>query len=236
MAKIIDYPRATLQNALQLAEGIAALGGACKAETAAEKTGRKISGAFHALVSSAVRYGLISSKNGMLSTLPLYRSIKLAYNEEEKNRLLVQALLSPPLFKSLADRFDGLAIPSHFEKLLIREFNVPEEIASRVEVYFVQGAKMTGLISVDGTLRLKDLNRVVSESVQEGDQSSNEEEGGLAEADSVIASVSSQAQNDYSISFKGPGLNSTILISELDDLIIVEAILAKVKKKLEADL
>jgi hypothetical protein len=83
---------------------------------------------------------------------------------------------------------------------------------------------------------LKDSNKVDSENDQEGAQSSNEEEGALAEADSVMAPVSSQVQNDYSISFKGPGLNSTILISELDDLIIVEAILAKVRKKLEVDL
>lgn len=238
MAKIIDYPRASLQNALQLAEGVASLGGSCKAETAAEKTGRKISGAFHALVSSAVRYGLISSKNGVLVTMPLFRSIKLAYSEEERNKLLVEALLSPPLFKSLADRFNGLAIPSHFEKLLIREFNVPEDMASRVDAYFVQGAKMTGLISADGKLRLEKL---ADESAEfDADEVPTQNENSLSTEEinlnnGLNSSKVQNSQTEYSISFKGPGLNSTIVISELDDLIIVEAILSKVKKKLEAD-
>jgi len=67
MAKIIEYPRASLRSALQLADAVAGFAGSCSTELAAEKLGKKMSGAFQALVSATVKYRLIESKAGKLS-------------------------------------------------------------------------------------------------------------------------------------------------------------------------
>jgi len=42
-------------------------------------------------------------------------------------------------------------------------------------------------------------------------------------------------QNTYVIQFTGPGLNSKLEIQEADDLLIVEATLAKIRKKLSSN-
>lgn len=235
MAKIVDYPRASLANSLQLAEAVSSLGGSCSIDMAADKLGKKVSGAFAALISASVKYGLIASKEGRLSVQELYRSIKLAYTDEEKRGFVATALLSPPLFRAIVERFDGRALPvEHFEKLLIREFGVPADLASRISQYFLQGAKEAGILSASGQ---------VSRASAEGEQPLDADDGdaGEGEADthgSEDLSVATRARVDasideFSISFRGPGLNSTIVVRGEEDLLIVSAMLKKVSKALE---
>jgi hypothetical protein len=237
MAKIIDYPRASLENGLQLAEAVSSLGGTCSVEMAAEKMGRKISGAFSALVSAAVKYGLVASKEGKLSTQPLYRSIKLAYSDAEKRAFLTQALLSPPLFRSIVERFDGKILPAeHFEKLLIREFDVPEDFASRVAQYFLQGSKVAGLLSANGVITRTETRDAGQEddgrsSAEEADE--KEHEKGQAGPVGVAPTQPMTSSDEFSISFRGPGLDSVIVIQESEDLLIVDAMLKKVAKALK---
>lgn len=234
MAKIVDYPRASLANSLQLADAVSSLGGECSVGMAADKMGKKVSGAFSALVSAAVKYGLLASKKGRLSIQPLYRSIKLAYTEDEKREFIAKAFLSPPLFRSVVERFEGRALPvEHFEKLLIREFDVPGDSASRIAQYFLHGAKEAGIVSASG---------LVSSAGPEGG-ASEEDNGDVTEenagdsTDQLHAAGQVQADGpsgDFSISFRGPGLNSTIVVREQEDLLIVDAMLKKVSKALRA--
>lgn len=232
MAKIVDYPRASFANSLQLADAVNSLGGECSVEMAADKMGKKVSGAFTALASAAVKYGLIASKKGRLSVQPLYRSIKLAYTEDEKRRFIAKAFLSPPLFRSIVERFEGRMLPvEHFEKLLIREFDVPGDSASRIAQYFLHGAKEAGIVSASG---------VVSSAGPEGEQSEADSGGGAGDGDaddSTDQLHADQTQADepsshFSISFRGPGLNSTVVVREQEDLLIVDAMLKKVSKAL----
>jgi len=200
---------------------------------AADKIGRKVSGAFNALMSAAVKYGLLTSKDGKLAIQPLFRSIKLAYSDAEKRKFLGEALLSPPLFGAIVDRFDGQMLPTeHFEKLLVREFNVPDDLASRTAQYFLQGAKQADLLSAAGVVSRH------GESSESGrvDQKDNDGEGPLEQVGSDIASVAPSALekpvDEYLISFKGPGLDSIISIREEEDLLIVEAILKKIGRSI----
>ena len=63
------------------------------------------------------------------------------------------AFLTPPLFRSIFDRFEGRKLPvEHFEKLLIREFHVPEKISSRVSKYFLEGAKQCALLNANNEM------------------------------------------------------------------------------------
>lgn len=234
MAKIVDYPRASLENSLQLAEAVSSLGGSCSVEMAADKMDRKVSGAFNALVSAAVKYGLIASKDGKLSVQPLYRSIKLAYSDTEKRGFLGEALLSPPLFRAIVDRFEGQVLPTeHFEKLLVREFSVPDDLASRIAQYFLQGAKQAGLVSGAGVISRAGIEAdqpagEINSDLDEGDRGA----GGSQPRQSADQQQPDISSKEYSISFKGPGLNSTIVVREQEDLLIVDAMLKKVSKAL----
>ena len=206
---------------------------------AAEKLQKKLSGAFSALVSAGAKYGLVSQKDGKLSIQPLYREIKLAYTDEERRQKLRQAVLSPPLFQAIATRFAGQILPvEHFEKLLIREFAVPEEMASKVATYFVVGAKQAGVLSPENTLVAttnSTLESKVTDRSDESPESDSEHDGDGDDASSSPRERDSATTlSDYSISVRGPGLHSTILVREDDDLVIVDAMLGKVRKALQA--
>jgi hypothetical protein len=242
MAKIIDYPRASLRAALQLAEAVDGFAGSCSVELAAEQLGKKVSGAFSAQIGATAKYGLIESKGGKLTICPLYRNYKLAYTPEESAKYLREALLSPPLFKDIYDRFKGQRLPiAHFEKMMIREFQVPEEIASRVAGYFLDGAKQCGLLSSDNFLAAEG-------SIAEEDAIATEENGSLAvvamptpqsdrdlgqDAEKVRSTLGSVVE-DYWINIRGPGMNFSIEVKEADDLQIVQFTLKKIEKALMA--
>jgi len=222
MAKIIDYPRASLDNAMQLAEAVDSLGGSAKIAMAAEKMGRKVSGAFSAVVSAAVKYSLISSKEGRLSTTPVFRDIKLAYSEEEKRRHIRKALLSPPIFEAISKRFGGRELPiDHFDRLLIREFNVSDDIAPRVAAYFIDGARQAGLLNPDNSL---------GDSFGSMHESGEEEDKETFDSTPAASKDAPEEAGSYSVTFRGPGLSSTVTLSDESDLAIVEAMLKKISK------
>lgn len=232
MAKIIDYPRASLENALQLAEAVEALGGNAKVQMAAERMGRKVSGAFSAVVSAAVKYSLVTSKEGRLATTSLFRDIRLAYSEEEERAYLGKALLSPPIFESIARRFEGKQLPvEHFDRLLIREFDVSDDIAGRVASYFLDGAKRSGMLDANNVL-IAARERKSETSSETSDDIENEIHPTLLMPARHLESSKENA--GFSVTFRGPGLNSTIAILDEDDVAIVEATLKKVTKALKS--
>lgn len=243
MPKIVEYPRKSLKSALALAEAVESLGGTCSDELAAEKLNLQLSGAFNAQISAASKFGLIKVNKGQLKTTPQYRRYTLAYNEQERLEVLRIALLSPPIFRAVYQRFQGRKLPiGHFDKLLIREFDVPQNMASRVATYFVNGAKQTKLINQDNQLL------PVPELQEENDGSDelNQEVSPIApREDSTDASVQFEptgvskppmtSGHDYAIRIYGPGMDSTIAIRDPEDLDIVRAMLKKVERRLRTE-
>jgi len=233
MPKIVDYPRASLLNSIELADAVSSLGGSSTASMAAERLNRREGGAFTALISAATKYGLISSKSGRLTVQQVYRDYKLAYDDVEKRNALRTALLSPPMFLAIYKRFAGKSLPvEHFEKLLIREFDVPEEQASKVSMYFLEGADQAGIIEAGNVLATKASSSDLTE-LQDSSPTGNDESQVAPASSPAAAKVEPLGSTDYAITFRGPGLNSTIVIAEEEDLLIVEAMLKKVKKALE---
>lgn len=248
MPKLIDYPRASLKACISLADAVNDLGGQCSAPMAADKLGRESkSGAFNALVASSTKFGLVTGKKGQLAVTQLYRDIKLAYDERECQKATQKAFLSPPLFLAIFTRFDGKTLPvSHFEKLLIREFEVPDNFASRLASYFLEGAKQCGLLGSGDV-----LSRATSgadEIISNGDGDSEGEAAGVevaaATGNQPLPADSSQSARlpehthtqeetgKFSVRIKGPGMDSLIVVNEEEDLAIVKAMLKKVEKRL----
>jgi hypothetical protein len=239
MPKIIEYPKATLKNSLELASAVYSLGGKSSVELAADKLNKKLGGAWQALVASAVRYGLIDSKKGSLEVTPLYTAYKLAYNETEANQALAKAFLMPGIFQSIVVRFEGMKLPvSHFENLLIREFGVPNDRASRVTKYFLEGARQVGILDSDDKidtswLKINQHNDSYEQPSDEDDFDEETDEPSEKEPKTVvpIPKLGPDTQS-YSVQVVGPGINSVVTINEEEDLMIVEIMLKKIKKKL----
>jgi DNA-directed RNA polymerase beta' subunit len=246
MPKLIDYPRASFPRVLEMAEAIDYLGGSCTVETCAEKMGVKVTGAFTALIGAAKKHGLIASEKNSLKTTPLFRNIKLAYDDHEKRQNLRIAFLTPPLYKKLYERFIGKELPiKMLDKLMIREFGVEEDFAQRVMNYFLEGTK-TYEILVDN--KIADID-IKTESLANNNQNKvDDEEMEIAEntgtevkvrdnfgfdvysAPSQVSSTTTSSDN-YTIHIYGPGINSKLSISEEDDFLILDAMIFKLKKK-----
>lgn len=234
MPKIIEYPRASLRASLDLAKHISELGGSAKVPTVAEKMGSSVSGAFAALISSAGKFSLVSHSSGTLSTTPLYREYRLAYSEDDAIKVLQKAFLSVPLFQKVYSKFLGQKLPLDIlNKLLVREYQVDEVMASRVATYLVDAARAAKLID--------DQNVFVGEKGEkmDGDGGDDGCEGSTAgpgdDETKKTASKSKEADSSlqfYTVQFSGPGINSTISIREAEDLDIVEATLKKIKRKM----
>jgi hypothetical protein len=153
MPKLIDYPRTTYAGAWELSEVVDDTGGKCAIDTAARKLNRKVSGSFKAIIGSAVKFGLLTSKRDLLSTTTLFKRIKHAYDKQEELLFHREAFLTPPLFTQLCRKFRSRELPVQMlDVMLIREFSVEEINAQNVAKAFVEGARMVGLLDEHNTI------------------------------------------------------------------------------------
>lgn len=147
MPKLIDYPRTSYTGAWEIAEVTDDTGGKCAIETAARKLNRKVSGSFKAIIGSAVKFGLLTSKRDLLTTTTLFKRIKHAYDKQEELLFHREAFLTPPLFAQICRRFRGRELPIQMlDIMLIREFSVEEINAQNVAKAFVDGCRMVGIL------------------------------------------------------------------------------------------
>jgi hypothetical protein len=147
MPKLIDYPRTSYTGAWEVAEVVDDTGGKCALETCARKLNRKVSGSFKAIVGSAVKFGLLTSKRELLTTTTLFRRIKHAYDKQEELVFHREAFLTPPLFTQLCRKFRSRELPvAMLDVLLIREFGVEEINAQSVAKAFIDGSRMVSVL------------------------------------------------------------------------------------------
>ena len=147
MPKTIDYPRTSYAGAWEVAEVVDDTGGKCSIEACARKLNRKVSGSFKAILGSAVKFGLLTSKRELLTTTNLFRRIKHAYDKQEELLYHREAFLHPPLFSQISRKFRNKELPVQmFDIMLIREFGVEEINAQNVAKAFVEGARMAGIL------------------------------------------------------------------------------------------
>lgn len=230
MPRVVDYPRASMPKSIELAEAVYQLGGTCTMEMAAESLHKKIGGGFKAIVAAAVKHNLIEKSGNKLSSTALFKSYHLGYSEDEKSKILQEAFLSVPLYGEIYRRFETGVLPVEIlDKLLIREFDVNQQVATRVARYFVDGAKTTNLLGEDHTFTANSTQKSDSEptvSIVE-----DEETPDLA----LVPRLEGSEAARYTIRISGPGMNSQISITEEEDLAIVEVMLQKVRKGLRSD-
>ncbi|AMJ65571.1 hypothetical protein [Hymenobacter sp. PAMC 26628] len=222
MPKLIDYPRTTYASAWEVAEVVDDTGGKCALETCARKLDRKVSGSFKAIVGSAVKFGLLTSKRELLSTTTLFRRIKHAYDKQEELLFHREAFLTPPLFTQLCRKFRQRELPVQMlDVMLIREFDVEEINAAAVAKAFAEGARAVGLLDEHNTVA--DIDQLAAQAPPRRELASpapatnsfraatttsgNESEGGTEEIEEAI--VPMQAPPHSSRSTPAPGTAST---------------------------
>ena len=243
MPRNIEYPRAPFTKALELAKAVDALGGDCSADTCADKmhySGGGKNGAFQALVSAAAKHQLINSK-ASLTISELYKNIILSYNDEEKREYLQIAFLYAPLYRKIYEKFKGKELPiSILEKMLVRDFAVDKNMASRVGGYIVEGAKYVGLL-IDNKLveniRTEEVEVLTDKSELKEQKRGDSIKGELISYQEIPIQASNSdkrefSPNSYVVHITGPGMNTWQEMTDEDDFTIIAANLQKLKKKL----
>ncbi|RPD45800.1 hypothetical protein DNI29_16755 [Hymenobacter sediminis] len=189
MPKTIDYPRTSYSGAWEVAEIVDDTGGKCAIETAARKLNRKVSGSFKAIIGSAVKFGLLTSKRELLTTTNLFRRIKHAYDKQEEKIYHREAFLHPPLFTQICRKFRNRELPVHmFDVMLIREFGVEEINAQGVAKAFVDGARMAGIL--DERNVIVDIDQLAAQQTPRRELASSEMPLNIFRADAATPSKS----------------------------------------------
>lgn len=249
MPKILDYPKSSFANSMDMASAIDALGGSCEKESCAAQMGLKVTGAFSKRIGAAVKYNLITSTKGRLITTDLYKSIKNAYDDDERQLYKKESFLSPPVYNSLYETFKGKKLPVNIlDKYLIREFGVEDKNASLVANIFLKDLQSIGLIENEVVVDIQngsEVEEIVPEVEIQGDLKPVKSDYNSNYVDSnrpsQILHIENKNQerkiernpNEFIVHIIGPGMDSEIVINEEDDLDIVNAMLKKVKKKLQ---
>jgi len=236
MPKNLNYPLASFQKAFALADAVDALGGNCLVENCAEKMQRKVSGGFMVIISSAQKFNLIEVDKGIITISEDYKLIKHSYTNTERVAFLRKAFLSPQVFSTLYERFKGKDLPVEMlDKILIREFGVEENTAGRIVGYFLEGLKTYGLLNGN---QLTDVNeeeisesavKVQSETKNSIDQQVIEKE--MLKTNASFSTIKSQSEL-YEIQLTGPGINTNLNLEVEEDVLILEAMIKKIRKGL----
>ncbi|MEJ7830380.1 MAG: hypothetical protein WKF91_19380 [Segetibacter sp.] len=229
MGKKLDYPLASFRKSIEIADAVDSLGGTCSVESCADKLNRQsTSGGYKITVSTAAKFGLIEIRKGTLSITDLYKQAKLSYTAEERQDLMRRAFFRPEVFSSLYQRFKGRELPNHIDKLMIREMGVEEKVAGRVAGYFIDGLKEFGLKDSSGKIPTDENNALLQEiQIQTEEKPSGKEDNQQKQEEVRFSS------ERYTVHITGPGLNHAIEVNEEEDLIIVNAVLNKIKKALK---
>ncbi len=237
MPKNLNYPLASFQKAFALADAADALGGNCSVENCAEKMQRKISGGFMVIISSAQKFNLIEFDKSIITISEEYKLIKHSYTNSERIAFLRKSFLSPQVFSILYERFKGRDLPVEMlDKILIREFGVEENTAGRIVGYFLEGLKTCGLLNGN---QLTDSNEqeVVEPTVKMQSKATNVAEQQAIEKeipkkpDASFTTIKLESAL-YEIQLTGPGINTNLNLEVEEDVLILEAIIKKIRKNL----
>lgn len=163
------------------------------------------------------------------------KKFKYTPYDEEKHQLADKWLKSPKLFASVLTKYpDNLPSDPALRYELIQEFNFTEEAANKFIKVLKESIEYTQSFAASAQSREVDDLDDFEEVEDEGEIEETPKPANTASGSPTIAPIS-LSEDSFSVQITGPGINSVIEIKEEEDLMIVEAMLKKVGKKVFAE-
>lgn len=219
MPKIVNYPRKSFDTAFTIAEAVEKLGGKCTEQLLGDKLGKKMGGgSFVADITSAIKHGLITKEKNNLKITDLYKNIKLSYTEDEKNDNLIKSFLLPDTYSEILERFDKKELPIDvLDKMLIKEYNVADNISQLVANNLIKGAEKLGLI-VNGKVSLnkeilEEVKKDAAEKADEEEEKNDSESSKGKESKHTIGNNSSIAKKIKENIENGQAIQKEVVIN-----------------------
>jgi hypothetical protein len=147
------YPVFDLNSSLAVAKAVKEQGGdACSPEQLGAFLGYQNTGGggFVARVSAAKQFGLIETVQGRYRSTTRAEAILWPVTPESRQRALVDAFLSVPLFKQLYDRHRNQRLPEEFgmRNLMVTQYGVPKgERAAKAYHVMMDSAALAGFFT-----------------------------------------------------------------------------------------
>lgn len=149
----VAYPGITLSDAIESTQKLRdSLGrGPYSREEAAKALGHsQLTGPAARKVAALVHYGLLERSGNTYSQSQLAQDILKPLSDEQKETSIRRAAVAPRLFQKLCQRFDGQALPSMLQNILMRE-GISEGAASEVARIFTETMRFANLL-VNGVI------------------------------------------------------------------------------------
>ena len=125
------------------------------------------SGAASGKIGAMAHFGLLSRIAGRYSVTVRARAI-FKYPDEGCLPQIVAAAIQPALFRALAARFDGEALPNDLEAILTADYGITQKAAPQAVANFVRTMELADMLK-DGRLVLPQTDLPIMDSKPEND-------------------------------------------------------------------
>ena len=225
-----NYPYCPLNQCLEIAEAVKALGGGkspvSKAILASHLKEEESSQVLSFKLAATKSFGLISGR-AHYSLTELSRRYFFPTGLSDRKNALLDALEYAPAFKMLVERFDGNKLPQLdiLSNILHRDGSVPESWKDRAAGIFTKSASIAGALDKEGCLRVKalrdlqaarqvTLTEMISTLKDAGENQAVKQPSPPREGDEIEKSAKDESMHTYILPL--PNKRRVIVVAPLD--------------------
>ena len=175
MPKKLDYPNnCSLKEAIQIAELVKKAGGKANRGFIADGLSvKENTGAFRSKIASALKYGLIERKGQEINLTKIADKYFYPLPGTDKKDALIEAFKSVTLFQQILARCSGQEIDKKtLVSLLVHEFDVDRNIASKIAGYFLKANELVPFLDKinDGKFKVPQQEGIDSDKTNKEDK------------------------------------------------------------------
>ena len=144
------YPIFSINDTIDFVKEIVKIGGKkVSVETVASVIGMSVkTNSFKSKISTAKQFGLIRGAGGAIELTDLAKKLIYAVDDHETQHLLIEAFLTAPLYRKVAERYENQALPSadKLSNILLLEYGVTKTAKDIAAAKFVESAEQLGVL------------------------------------------------------------------------------------------
>ena len=144
------YPIFQINEKMDFVKEIGKIGGKkASVETVASMIGMSVkTNSFKSKISTAKQFGLIRGTGGVVELTDLAKKLIYAVDDRETQRLLIEAFLTAPLYRKIAERFENQAIPTadKLSNILLLEYGVTKTAKDVAANKFIESSEQVGVL------------------------------------------------------------------------------------------
>lgn len=144
------YPIFSISDTMDFVKEIGKIGGKkVSVETVASVIGMSIkTNSFKSKISTAKQFGLIRGAGGAVELTDLAKKLIYAVDDFETHNLLIEAFLTAPLYRKVAERYENQALPTveKLSNILLLEYGVTKAAKDVAAKKFIESAEQIGVL------------------------------------------------------------------------------------------